>query len=271
MTTETFSGRILDHVHYSAEILRGCNLKVSHRYRRWPTLSLYLKEAKVLRHYNGLTDALYFESGDLGLYPFGVSEHVNWKDATEAIHLNFSPCLLQTMLKKNAAPQVRRKPWFRDKHLKQAMLLLVQLGEQNSPSLREECDGVVRHITSHIASHYLEPGPKDELLLGKASLDPLIDQMHDHFAVENTVESLSQRTGLSGRRFRSNFNAIIGVSPYKYLTNSRIASAKFQVWSSQLSLTEIAHNTGFFDQSHFNRAFKIETGFSPGAYRRRHG
>ena len=270
MTTKTFSGRILDHVHYSAEILRGRDLKVSHRYRRWPTLSLYLEEAKVLRHYNGLTDALYFEAGDLGLYPFGVSEHVNWKDATEAIHLNFSPSLLQTTPKKNTAPQVRRKPWFRDKYLKQAMLLLAQLGEKNTPSLREECDDVVRHIACHIAVHYLEAAPKDEVLLGKASLDPLIDQMHDHFAVENTVEGLGQHTGLSSRRFRSNFNAIIGISPYKYLTNSRIASAKFQVWTSQLTLTEIAHNAGFFDQSHFNRIFKIETGFSPGAYRRRH-
>ncbi len=270
MTTGTFSGRILDHVHYSAEILRGRNLKVSHLYRRWPTLSLYLNEAKVFRHYNGQTDALYFEAGDLGLYPFGVSEQVNWKDATEAVHLHFSPYLIQTVSKQNATPQVRRKPWFQDKHLKHAMLSLAKLGEKNLPSLREECDVIVRHITSHIAAHYLEIQPKVEALLGKASLDPLIDQMHDHFAVENTVEGLGQRTGLSSRRFRSNFNAIIGISPYKYLTNSRLASAKFQVWNGQLTLTEIAHSTGFFDQSHFNRAFKIETDFSPGAYRRRH-
>lgn len=269
MLRNTYSGRILDSLHYCAEIQLGYDLKAHHTYRRWPTLSLYLDEANVLRHCNSQTEKLHFEIGDLGLYPFGVAEQVNWQGATKAIHLHFSPQTLITKKQSQTIPQVRRHAHLKDKYLSDAMLMLAELGAKNAATSREECDKVVGQIISHLSTFYLANKPKILTRLGYANLDLLIDQMHDHFAVENTVESLGRHTGLSSRRFRSNFSSIMGVPPYRYLTNSRLASAKFQVWCNQLSLTEIAYNTGFYDQSHFNRVFKAETGISPSNYRHR--
>lgn len=35
-------------------------------------------------------------------------------------------------------------------------------------------------------------------------------------------------------------------------------------------LERLAHETGFWDQSHFKKMFKLERGVTPGEYRRRH-
>ena len=39
---------------------------------------------------------------------------------------------------------------------------------------------------------------------------------------------------------------------------------------TEMPLSEIAVETGFWDQSHFTKMFKLERGVTPGEYRRRH-
>jgi AraC-like DNA-binding protein len=51
--------------------------------------------------------------------------------------------------------------------------------------------------------------------------------------------------------------------------NVRIETAKRMLANPQHDLVEIALDTGFSEQSHFNRAFRAITGASPGAWRRR--
>jgi AraC family transcriptional regulator len=53
----------------------------------------------------------------------------------------------------------------------------------------------------------------------------------------------------------------------EYVRKLRIEKATALIRTSQLSLTEIAHQCGFFDQSHFIRIFKQTTGFLPGRYK----
>jgi AraC-like DNA-binding protein len=50
--------------------------------------------------------------------------------------------------------------------------------------------------------------------------------------------------------------------------DARIESAKRLLAKHNISLAEIALDTGFSEQSHFSRAFRASTGVSPGAWRR---
>ncbi|TGM79505.1 helix-turn-helix domain-containing protein [Leptospira bouyouniensis] len=58
------------------------------------------------------------------------------------------------------------------------------------------------------------------------------------------------------------FKNSIGTTMKHYSNLLRIHSA-ISSYSNQLNLTEIAYNNGFFDQSHFNKEFKLFTGKSP--------
>ncbi|RTY64280.1 chromate resistance protein ChrB domain-containing protein [Flavobacterium sp. LB2P53] len=54
-----------------------------------------------------------------------------------------------------------------------------------------------------------------------------------------------------------------------YVRKLRIEKAIFLIQNSTYSLTEIAYMTGFSDQSHFTRIFKIHTGKNPSSYRKK--
>lgn len=55
----------------------------------------------------------------------------------------------------------------------------------------------------------------------------------------------------------------------EYVRKLRIEKAISLISNSSHSLTEIAYMTGFSDQSHFTRIFKVHTGKNPSAYRKK--
>ncbi|SEJ40092.1 Helix-turn-helix domain-containing protein [Dyadobacter sp. SG02] len=80
-----------------------------------------------------------------------------------------------------------------------------------------------------------------------------------------TVGKLAEETGLSQRQLSRRFHQSIGLSPKEYLGACRFnASLRYFSQYPGISLTEIAHLSGYYDQAHFIRDFKVYTGHSPG-------
>ena len=63
------------------------------------------------------------------------------------------------------------------------------------------------------------------------------------------------------------FKEYAGTSPIKYLQKYRIDVARKLLWSSNLSVKEIAEKVGFEDQFHFSKNFKNVVGVSPQQFR----
>ena len=79
------------------------------------------------------------------------------------------------------------------------------------------------------------------------------------------VTKLTNALGISQRHLARKFQQYIGLSPKEYLRVCRfIRSLEHLKKYPVLSLTEIAYESGYYDQSHFNRDYKIYTGHSPG-------
>ncbi|MGH7460273.1 MAG: helix-turn-helix transcriptional regulator [Longimicrobiales bacterium] len=83
-----------------------------------------------------------------------------------------------------------------------------------------------------------------------------------------TVTELWRESELSRTEFSRVFRRLEGVPPRTYVQERRIDRAK-RLLASDLPLTEIALQLGFYDQSHFTRVFKHLTGETPAAYRQR--
>jgi two-component system response regulator YesN len=84
-----------------------------------------------------------------------------------------------------------------------------------------------------------------------------------------TLEDAAERAHLSPSYFSRLFRARTGRTFSDYLTRLRVDHAKRLLSQSELDVAQIAAQTGFYDQSHFTRAFKSVTGLTPGAFRRR--
>ena len=80
-----------------------------------------------------------------------------------------------------------------------------------------------------------------------------------------TVGKLANETGLSQRQLSRRFHQTVGLSPKEYLSACRFnASLQYLSRYPGISLTEIAHLSGYYDQAHFIREYKVYTGHSPG-------
>jgi transcriptional regulator GlxA family with amidase domain len=80
------------------------------------------------------------------------------------------------------------------------------------------------------------------------------------------VEAIALRHRISSRYLRKLFLQYTGVTPKLYNKINRFQLSLQLVSESQSSLTSIAYDCGYADQSHFIRDFRSFTGFPPSAY-----
>ena len=83
-----------------------------------------------------------------------------------------------------------------------------------------------------------------------------------------TLKEVARECGLSVGYFSHAFRRTLGVSPHKWLIEQRVVLSKEKMRDDRLSLSDVAMECGFSDQSHLTRAFKQTVGVSPGAWRR---
>lgn len=90
--------------------------------------------------------------------------------------------------------------------------------------------------------------------------------MEEHYEEAISLADLCSLVNLSKSTLLRSFTKEFGVTPYRYLENLRINKAK-QLLEKGISPLMAAMQTGFCDQSHFNRYFTRFIGIAPGVYR----
>ena len=87
-------------------------------------------------------------------------------------------------------------------------------------------------------------------------------------SVDVKIHQLISHLDISAKTFQNKFLDIVGLTPKTYLRIQRLNKAISLMQNSDLSLTQIAHESSFSDQAHFNKEFKKIGGISPGVFRR---
>ena len=85
------------------------------------------------------------------------------------------------------------------------------------------------------------------------------------------ARSAARAIGVSRRGLERAFRIAVGLSPAAYWRLRRIDDCARELRRRDWTLSAIALDAGYADQSHFSREFKDVVGLSPGAYRRRLG
>lgn len=82
-----------------------------------------------------------------------------------------------------------------------------------------------------------------------------------------SIRALSDQVGLSQNHLSTQFKRLVGIPPKEVARFYRFAYVLRLIDSAQpVDLTLIAHQSHFYDQSHFNRDFVAFTGHSPTEY-----
>lgn len=90
-----------------------------------------------------------------------------------------------------------------------------------------------------------------------------------NYAQPIAVTDLASRANLSASHLQREFRRLFGMNPGDYILRVRLLMARRQLEETSAPVGQIALDCGFYDQSHFTRAFRAANGLSPLAHRRR--
>ncbi|MFT3827677.1 MAG: helix-turn-helix transcriptional regulator [Chitinophagaceae bacterium] len=82
----------------------------------------------------------------------------------------------------------------------------------------------------------------------------------------DNMENVASRYGITSRYLQKLFVQYTGLTPKLYSKINRFQNSLKLVTKKDASLTSIAYDCGYFDQSHFIREFKSFTGVTPSGY-----
>ena len=99
----------------------------------------------------------------------------------------------------------------------------------------------------------------------RKSIRRVREYLIEHYAENVSLEELSRIAGLSPFHLNRVFSQEIGMPPHAFQTQVRIVEAK-RLLRQGLSLSQVAAQMGFADQSHFTRHFKRLAVVPPGKY-----
>lgn len=90
----------------------------------------------------------------------------------------------------------------------------------------------------------------------------------EHLNEKITVEGLAKISNMSSTHFSRVFRQHTGFSPYDYVLSSRLNKAKEYLMKTDMSVTQIAYETGFNSEANFIYCFTNNEGTSPGKFRK---
>ena len=129
---------------------------------------------------------------------------------------------------------------------------------------------ILRHMIldwNRPVDHPQTPYMKDYQDIAEPRIRRAIFYMEQNIATTVNSDRVAMEVGLSTRQLERLFQMYLGVSPASYFRTLRLHHANWLLHNTKRSITDIAHECGFSDSSHFAKRFKNLYGHSPGQTR----
>lgn len=109
--------------------------------------------------------------------------------------------------------------------------------------------------------------PKEQMVRFQR-LAPAVRHLEQNFREQVSLAELVQSCGLSATHIHRLFQRLLRMSPTEYVLALRLQEARRLLATTDESISSIAVDTGFFDQSHFTKRFRKVTGMTPTQFRK---
>jgi AraC-like DNA-binding protein len=132
-------------------------------------------------------------------------------------------------------------------------------------------DHVALALNMHFA--YAYGGMRSAARIARGGLAPWQERrckelMNSRINEQISLRELAKECRLSISHFAAAFRQSMGASPHRWLMKRRVEIAKQMLLYTEFSLSTIALECGFSDQSHLTRVFTVMAGAPPGVWRR---
>jgi AraC family transcriptional regulator len=214
--------------------------------------------------------------GAISFFPSGVSLRHRTPDSTETLYAALDPVLVARAAEdlldgEQAQFDVHRRDLDpRLEHLAMALREEAQAARPSEPLFGEalatalavhllrEYAGSTRGLDKLDRAAYPAGLPRTKLLRA-------IDYIHDHLHTELTIAAIARSVSMSPYHFTRLFKQSTGRSPYQYVVEARVKKARELLISGDYTISDVALQAGFSDQSHLTRHIRRAYGTTPKA------
>jgi AraC family transcriptional activator FtrA len=102
-------------------------------------------------------------------------------------------------------------------------------------------------------------------------LGPVTGWALEHLTENLTIDQLADAAAMGRRTFYREFRASTGTTPYHWLLAQRLLLSRRLLETTQLTIEEVAQQSGFGDASRLRKHFTAQVRLTPTAYRRTFG
>lgn len=119
------------------------------------------------------------------------------------------------------------------------------------------------HILRYYRSSAVIPPAYDQISFSSREVGLAIEYMQAHLSQDITLADLSKITHASPSHLGRLFKRSTKLTPHQFLIRLRAMHARELLLSQDMTISEVALQSGFVDQSHLNRHFKRIFGVTP--------
>ena len=205
-------------------------------------------------HVSGKEQHFTLSVGDALLYPAGVY-HCEKSDENSPVENIFIVFEDSTLSGTAIIPQIPASPVLRE--MASTLYDLTQNGE--------EIPFADEYVTLMLKIFSFSPHTEKKSFVKEAD-----DFMLQNIGKPVTLDDLAKLSGKSKYLFLRQYHSETGITPMKKLWDMRCEEALDLLKYSDLTIKEIAFQTGFSDAAHFSRRIKNHCGKTPSEIRKKH-
>jgi len=253
------------------------------RGRVWNDLSSQETTVSVLLEQNGgyaeprlylnrPTPCSRFETGHASFIPaelpvWGYSEGIR---SVRELRMTFAPKLLESILGDELDTAKLERPVLKlyDNQIKQCATLLADECRDSLVGSRLFGESLTTALTAALFSSRKVQTRRGSGL-SRWQLRQSTDYLEAHITQDISLEEMAKLAGLSQSQFARLFKVSTGMPPYRWSLATRIKRAQELLLLGKDSISDIAIQTGFADQSHLTKTFRRVTGATPRDWQRR--
>lgn len=210
------------------------------------------------------------DTGSIVIIPANVEGHMTWSSTRETVVVGHTAeSLLELAALEYGADHVELLPppfgTVDLQALQLALLLKAELTQRDVPS-ELYVDSLVTIFGVHILRNYAGVGKLPQSPKGGLSSRSALrvqEFLDVNFSSKTSVAELAAVSGLSPRHFIQAFTKTFGEPPHKYLLRLRLDFAEKLLVEGDLPIAEVAHLSGFSDQSHLTSTMSKYRGRTP--------
>ncbi len=157
---------------------------------------------------------------------------------------------------------------------RESFLPILQMMLEEARFHQTSSDVICQHLLDilllklpRITGHTLTPYSAKNI---PGECETLKNYLDTHFQDNVSLDTLADISHLNKYYLSHIFTKAFGISPIMYLLERRILNSKSLLKSTDFSITQIAHTTGFSSANYFSQSFKRYTGMTPAMYRKKH-